>query len=444
MSVHHIIKNNSIWGPIVRSGSVGLINRVASGAIRLVTIPLLINTLGKEKFGLIAVITSFSGYVLLLDLGLGSALINKLTSLHSSGNNEEASRYFSSGLLFLAAVALVGGVLATAMCPFINWASLFSLTSVSNGETSWAMWVGLMMFFFQLPLSIALKMPYTMQKGALSEWYLLVGNIIGLIGIVISLKAGLGIAVLIIFLSGGQLFASCGVLLHLYVTKQIHFIMDGIGPVVSRLKEVRSTGFHFIIMQVTATLQMALQVQFLAFFHGAESVAVYSVLLQVCFALQIPFTVLQQPLWTKIADLNSRKRIHEIKSLVIFYFIVAGCYSLLAAFVFIVPLNFIFNHFLHNLPYVGLDLRIGFAMWCGLGLMFGGGVGAVILGANLSKEMSLISLGQLAVFIIASFLLVPHYSVFGQVISAILPYAIAIPAALYIFKKRIFVQSSYA
>src|SRR5947208_1867298 len=69
---------NRVWKPVLQS-SVGTVNGLALIGIRLQAVPLLMRHLASERYGVWMAIASFTAYVTVLDFGVVSAVVNKLT-----------------------------------------------------------------------------------------------------------------------------------------------------------------------------------------------------------------------------------------------------------------------------------------------------------------------------------------------------------------------------
>jgi O-antigen/teichoic acid export membrane protein len=79
--------------------------------VALFAIPLLIDGLGKERFGLLAIIWMGVGYFSLFDLGLGRALTKLVAERLGSGDLADLGRLIWTGLIMLSSLGLAGGVL---------------------------------------------------------------------------------------------------------------------------------------------------------------------------------------------------------------------------------------------------------------------------------------------------------------------------------------------
>lgn len=88
-------------------------------AIALIAIPLLINEMGKDRFGLLTIIWIGVGYFSLFDLGLGRALTKKLSEHLGRGDNTNLSPLIWTALSLLTALGILGSILLLATTPIL-------------------------------------------------------------------------------------------------------------------------------------------------------------------------------------------------------------------------------------------------------------------------------------------------------------------------------------
>jgi O-antigen/teichoic acid export membrane protein len=116
----------------------------------LVTTPLLLGWLGKERFGAYRMINGWYGYLTLLDFGLGAALSPLLARALGKGEAKTLERTLATGMrAYLWLTLLILGV-GLAMTPFIHFLIPVRLAIV--GDLQWAWMICVLSF---LPLSLA-------------------------------------------------------------------------------------------------------------------------------------------------------------------------------------------------------------------------------------------------------------------------------------------------
>jgi O-antigen/teichoic acid export membrane protein len=79
--------------------------------VAIVTIPVLITSLGIDRFGILTLIWAVVSYFGLFDLGMGRALTRHLAETWAQGDQEQAERLVSTGLAVMAGLGTAAGIL---------------------------------------------------------------------------------------------------------------------------------------------------------------------------------------------------------------------------------------------------------------------------------------------------------------------------------------------
>jgi len=429
----------STWEPILKSASIAILNKILAISLKLLVIPLLINYLGAERFGIWLTISAASGYIFLLDMGLSSAMVNRLTGFYARGDSDSASKHFFGLLLFMGALAIVGIIGIAACLSYIDCVKLFKIhAAAAKAEINLTIFIAFSVFFMQLPLSLIQKVPYTLQAGYISELHIFAANIISAVLIFFGFYIHAGLPYFVLAISAGSVVAPLTILVHLLLTARlrISFVSD-ISPI-GEFNLLKSAGMHFVIMQICGTIIVATPFTLITIYHGAEAVVAYGILLQILIAIQTPLTVMLQPAWTKIVELDINREVHKIKEIFNYYLVAAILYSVFVCIFFTVAVSPILEILLKHQVIATIQMRIGFAIWCCLGLIGGGGVGALILALGLTRELSRVSLLQVGVFLITAFALVPTQGAVGAVIAIILSYLLTLPITFSLIWKKLY------
>jgi len=103
------IAKNTLWN---------LAGQVAPLAAAVVSIPLLIEGLTPEGFGLLSLAWMIVGYFSLFDLGLGRALTQVVSDRLGAGNVEEVPRLVATAVVIMLGVGVIGSGVALAITPW--------------------------------------------------------------------------------------------------------------------------------------------------------------------------------------------------------------------------------------------------------------------------------------------------------------------------------------
>ena len=139
------VKYNSTKKNVIYS----YISLFARTIIGFLILPIIVSSIGKANFGLMRLIYSLTGYIGILDLGLGNA-VTRFTALYNTKKKKQKINSIASYSLlvyiFVALIGLMGGIFL-----FFNFGSIFNLSNdeISIGKIAFS--IALLNSLLQLP-----------------------------------------------------------------------------------------------------------------------------------------------------------------------------------------------------------------------------------------------------------------------------------------------------
>ena len=141
-----------------------LLNSVSGTALYAVNLvvtfiisPFLVHTLGNSNYGIWEVILSIVGYMGIMDLGVGPALVRFVSTSHSSGNREEFARIISSATIFFL---VIGAFAATALVSLSAFPDIITKTSSES-----KVYITTVLLLFAA--NVGIRFPLTVFTGTL-------------------------------------------------------------------------------------------------------------------------------------------------------------------------------------------------------------------------------------------------------------------------------------
>lgn len=105
---------------LVRNTLLNLTAQVVPLIVAIVSVPVLLHALGKERFGILTMAWAAIGYFSLFDLGLSRALTQAVSaSIGNGGDDRELGELSMSALAWMAALGVVGGLVFAALTPWL-------------------------------------------------------------------------------------------------------------------------------------------------------------------------------------------------------------------------------------------------------------------------------------------------------------------------------------
>ena len=275
-----------------------MISRGLAAVAPLLLIPITLNYLGDQVYGIWMVVVSLTSMALWADLGLGNGLLTKLASCHATGDRQLAGRYVSAAYAALASTAFVLLGLLWIASLLVPWPAFFDATDHNLAAPAQAISViCFSAFIINMPLALVHRVQYAHQAVTRSNIWQAVGSILS-----VGLAAGavhlvLDPVAVVAAASSGPIVANIANSVLSYSTAE-----SDIAPQLRRVDRAiagtlfRLGGKFFALSVVTAT---ALNMDNLIIAHalGLRAVTEYSIPARVFGTLGLIVTLVNLPLW---------------------------------------------------------------------------------------------------------------------------------------------------
>lgn len=283
---------------IIKTVKMGAYAKGISVLVSLVMVPLALNYLGAEQYGLWVAVSSFVAMLSFMDGGMGNAIVNMVshsTGVHSSKSVKEV---ISSGFFSLLVIALLGGILFLLLYSLIPWGWIFGLEGNSNTSNLLiiVLVVGLA-FFANILFSAVGKIQRGFQEGNIEAFWNAKGQMLSL-----------GFVVLVIWLDGGLTwFAFAFVMgpISAYFANNLYYFFIRNRELIPRISSVRSTsvkemlgvGGLFFVLQISSAIQSQTDNVIIANMLGPSAVTPYAICMQLFLVVPMVMALLWAPIW---------------------------------------------------------------------------------------------------------------------------------------------------
>lgn len=167
----HLLVAASAWG-----------SRVVTAITGLLSIRLLLKSLGEEHYALFAVLSGLQGWYMLTDAGLGVSLQNYISELRARDRAYDS--YVSATIMIMLLLVSFNVLVLYLISPWLSDFVLKSFPTIGGNEKIQAFfWVGILLMLSCFG-GVVYKIWYAEQKGYLANIVPAVAAIISLIGLV--------------------------------------------------------------------------------------------------------------------------------------------------------------------------------------------------------------------------------------------------------------------
>ncbi len=295
-----------------RSRTVGvffvtsLTSRVIGISCQLLQVPIAMQALGPEAFGLWMTLTGIGTLILFSDFGVGQGAQNKLAEAFAAGDEAQARNLWGSTLVFFGAVGLVLLAAAAVLSQTLDFTVLFNLSDpVVRADARGAVTVTLFLYCLNFPLGLAQRLAYSRQLGWMHNIVQATTGAGSLAGTWLAIHLHWPLAG-IIAAAHLPLLAGNAILLAVLLRQLGWLRLRGWHCHWATMRELLQLGAYFGIQQVQLTILLGLPQIIISTSLGAAAVTPYN-LAQRLFNL---FAVIQNafmlPLWPAYTDAKAR------------------------------------------------------------------------------------------------------------------------------------------
>jgi O-antigen/teichoic acid export membrane protein len=286
----------------------GLIARASSMVMTIVSVPLTLNYLGPERFGLWMTVTSVFSMLAFADFGIGNGLLTVVAEASGRDDQIAIRRYISSGFAILILIsACILAVFFLFIFHPVDWAQVFNVHSpTARADAGPAIAALVACFACSITALIVQRTQLALQQGFISNLWASIGLFASLAGIWLVSEAHGSVALLIVAMMGTPVVAAG---INGVIFFQRHRQYRPAWPLVDRtaIKRILGTGVLFVVLQLGMSISFASDKVIIARLLGAEAVASYSVYERVFGVGTNLMMTMLLPIWPAYAEAWGRK-----------------------------------------------------------------------------------------------------------------------------------------
>lgn len=304
-------RNKMLFLNILFSGFLKIVGLLTS----LVIVPITINYLNNEVYGIWMTITSILYWITTFDIGLGNGMRNYLAEALATNDTKLGKKYISTTMLLLSLIALSMAIVLLYPLITINFNSFFNTNAIAGNELRMAVVIAVGFTLMNFVLKNIGMIFVAMQKYAINDLLSISGNVIALILIYILTKVTTGNLVLVVL---AYTMTSCVAFLlaaiplfwkHPELKPSLRFFDKSLG------KKIVGKGFGFFVIQISSCLVIFGAANFfITQSCGPAAVTTYNIAYKFFNLLVIAFTIILAPMWNAYTDAYVKGDMQWIKA----------------------------------------------------------------------------------------------------------------------------------
>jgi O-antigen/teichoic acid export membrane protein len=412
-----------------------IIARGISVLTGLVSVPLTLNYLGIERYGLWMTVSSVVIMLTFADFGLGNGLVNAVSQSDGKDDVIAAKKAVSSVFFILLGSAFFLSAAFAFVYRFVPWSRMFNVTSVlairESGPTAAVFFV---CFAMNLPLGIAQRVQIGYQEGYINNCWQIVGNILGLAVLIASIACKAGLPWLVFALTGVPAFV-----MSINFIVQFAYLRPWLRPVWDYFDRkiginMLRTGLIFMLITLANVLGTSTDNIIIAQHLGASSVATYAVV-QRLFSLTLLVQFIIAPLWPAFSEAMSHGDFAWVNRTFLRAQNIALGITTIMALLLILFGRPIIRIWAGEQVIPSFSLLIGYALYRVVGNLNESLIALMNTNRFIRQQLLLITISGTAAFVL-KLAFVPHWQAAGVAWASVIAYGILfnIPASLTVRK----------
>lgn len=270
-------------------------------------VPLTIGYVSAELYGVWLTLASILTWLSFMDIGFSQGLKNKLTEAIANNDWAKGKALVSTtyGMMIILMVPVC--ILLECAIPFVNWTALLNVNPIYSGEIVNAMYVCIAFACLQMIVNVLVSVVAAFQKVALSNSFMVIGNVISLLLIFI-LKATVppSLVVLACTLAAMPIFVTIIASVILFNGR-----FKKVAPSIScfnkaYIKELFGLGYKFFIINIQVLVLYQSTNVLISNVSSPMEVTTYNLAYKLLNVAMMIYTMIIAPLWPAYTDAYAR------------------------------------------------------------------------------------------------------------------------------------------
>ena len=283
-------------------------------------IPLLINSLNVERYGIWLTITTIIQWISFFDIGLGNGLRNKVSEYYAMKDYKTIREYVSTTYISMAAICIVIILLSLIVIPLIRWQAVFNSHVVAEKELLVLMVIVVATLSFQMLLRLITSILYGLQYPVASYVIVFLSELISFASILLFVKSQESVSLISLgtIISISPLIVLGTVSIVLFSTKLVNIAPSIKAFDWQKVRSVVGLGGKFFLIQLTSLLLFQSTNFLITQICGSSSVTEYNIAYKYIGVINMIFTIVATPFWSASTEAYTRKDYAWINKSIVF------------------------------------------------------------------------------------------------------------------------------
>lgn len=293
---------------------LSLFFRGGSIILSFILVPLTINYIKPDIYGVWLTLSSLVGWIAMLDIGIANGLKNKLSESLAANNYSQAKIYVSTSYVIIGLISIGLVCIYLLFYKLVNWQFVFNAPFINENKLRDTVSIVAILFLLKFVADIINVVAAAFQMVAVSSFLLFLSNLGITLSVWILTKTTVANLVLL---------AICLSLIPLIISFIASFILfntrfKSVKPSLEKVnfsssKGILSLGWQFFILQIVVVVIFQTDNILISHFFEPKEVTNFNVAYKYYSILAVIFSIILTPYWTAFNDAYFKKEISWIK-----------------------------------------------------------------------------------------------------------------------------------
>ncbi len=292
---------------VVRHVLASFVLKGAGVIVGFVLVPVTLNYVGNETYGIWLALASIVSWFSLFDVGLGHGLRNKLAEALALGDLLKARILVSSTYFIIGCISLGLLLLFTALHPFVPWQRVLQVSKADAEGLGLTVLITFAFFCISFVLRLLQSIFLADQKPSWVGVTDFLTNLISLVVILVLVKSTSGsLLYLALALGGSPIVILLLASLVLFSGRYRHLAPALSLVQVSTFKTLSSLGFKFFLVGITGLVIFSTDNLIIIQLFGPAEVTPYQIAFKYFGLITAVVTIVGVPFWSAYTDAHTR------------------------------------------------------------------------------------------------------------------------------------------
>lgn len=291
-----------------------VVYRAVAMAASFLAVPLMIQYLGQEQFGIWSTLLTVMSWIIFFDLGVGNGLRNKVAESIAKNEINEASSYVASCYTLIGLIAFAIWGVVTSASYFLSWQSIFNTNAISEADLGQTVRIAAFFIVLNFWIGLIAALLGAVQRTSLLALGQLVTNLLILVLIAILSKTTEASISHLAFAYGISL-VSANILLSLSFYQAHPELRPRIRLDKRHVRPMLSAGLQFFMIQLAVLIIFTTDKMLITQLFGPQFVTQYEVVFKLFSIITFAHTIISAPLWSAYTDAYHRNDFEWIRQM---------------------------------------------------------------------------------------------------------------------------------